>query len=171
MNVFDLVERARSCLAKSTVYTLDREIPPSISEWPTGTRCDCSGYIAWCVRASRGALTDRVPAYKNAGGFNTDGIFRDALNPQPGGLFKRIDAAQPGCILVYPDYKDANGKARQGHVGLVIETKGPRIEDVTRVIHCSFSNYKETQDAIQVTDAGAWTKHPETIIVWLKGLT
>ena len=171
MNVAVLLARARSGLGKKTVYSSPGKMPAfSASTWPVGAKNDCSGYVSWCLRFSESRKVDH-PLYKkvNGGWFETTAIHRDGLEAT--GYFQRLDRAQPGALLVYPDYTDGSGQAHDGHVGIVLSAAGSGVRGVTEVIHCALGNFRSRQDAIQITDAAPWTARDESLIVWFEDLT
>lgn len=133
------IERARKAIGKGVRYSLGcggyhpSDELPGRPVWriPKGgllpkklVFCDCSGFVAWLIGRSRS------PASDFRWWLSTDSIWSDALGKHQ--LFRKIDVAVPGCIAVYPDYKDnVTGKKHQGHVGLVVDP------DKHIVIDCS----------------------------------
>jgi hypothetical protein len=75
--------------------------------------CDCSGFIAWVLGRSRKASKD----WK--WWLSTDSIWADAKGPQI--LFERLLKPEPGCLAVYPDWRDKIGKKHEGHVAVVAD--------------------------------------------------
>jgi hypothetical protein len=73
-------------------------------------------------------------------------------------------------MLVYPDYKDAKGTVHQGHIGIVLEANGDGVAGVTKVIHCGFTAWKTSGDAIGQSGSQIWQAHESSIIVWFDGL-
>lgn len=150
----DVVTKARSVVAKGCWYGLGKGgmRPHDPHPWDSAHKCDCSGFVAWCLGVSR--QTDD-PWYKsfNGGWFETTAIARDCETPYGHFALVTRPHAQPGDLLVYGDYKGSDGKTRQGHVGVCSEVdgKGP-----TKVIHCSRGNERKTGDAIQETDVTWW---------------
>ena len=150
----DVVARARSVVAKGCVYGLGKGgmRPHDPHPWNSERKCDCSGFVAWCLGVSR--ETDN-PWYKaqNGGWIETSAIVRDCETPY--GIFAMVTRphALPGDLLVYGDYTGNDGKVKQGHVGICSEVdgKGP-----IRVIHCSRGNERKLSDAIQETDVTWW---------------
>jgi cell wall-associated NlpC family hydrolase len=169
MKVDVLLARAESALGKPVEYDSPGITPPlDAATWPkTSTAIDCSGFVAWCLRLSR--KVDH-PLYKriNGGWFETTAIHADGLKSV--GFFTRIPKARPGAILVYPDYKDGNGKIHDGHMGIVVEADGsPGVGGVTAIVHCSVGNDKKGS-AIQKTPPAPWKAHSSSIIVWYDSL-
>lgn len=170
MKAETIISRARSALGKKTRYDSPGVSPDLMaSSWPeSGARIDCSGFVAWCLRRPR--VVDH-PFYKktNGGWFETSGIYADGLASV--GYFAELDKPRPGAMLVYPDYKSASGKNREGHIGIVTEVapQGSGITAVLKVIHCSAGGWKKSKDAVQETTPVAWLANPKSIIVWLDG--
>jgi cell wall-associated NlpC family hydrolase len=149
-----LVERARSAIGAPTVYRLGKggRRPGAAHPRDAAGLLDCSGFVAWVMGLDR--YQPANPRYKaiNGGWINTDAIVRDAtMGPGPGQLFRRVEVAEPGDVLVYGSYRDASGTRRVGHCGIVV-VGGDWSR--MRVVHCSASNGRRG-DAIQETGA-AW---------------
>lgn len=148
----EMLARARSMLGKGTVYALGRGgmKPDAEFAYDAEKRCDCSGYIAWCLGTSR--HTDN-PWYKhvNGGWLETSAIFKDCATPF--GIFDGVEwiAAQPSDLLVWGDHD-----GHQGHVGVVsqVDENGP-----TFAIHCSSGNYKGLGDAVAETSSLIFKHH------------
>lgn len=143
--------RARKALGRKTVYLLSRG-----GMHPTrdlDRLCDCSGFVAWAI-----GITRELPP-KSDRWLDTDAYHAGGGKAFPG-LLTRVPAgqAQPGDIIVYPDYK-LKGKIKQGHMGIVsaVDAAGKP----SRVIHCSLSNYRKG-DAVQETAPAAWNAHAAT---------
>ena len=125
MNVTDLIARARSALRKGIPYKLGDEggpFTPNAAD-PPAAGLDCSRFVLWAVRHAGGPM-------------DTTMIVNDA-KAGPKGFFSMRAAAQPGCLIVYPDYQAiVMGKtlAHDGHVGIVTEAAAGH---ATSVIHCS----------------------------------
>lgn len=150
----EVVSRARSQLAgkNPTKYELGRGgfHPQSLTAADTMGRCDCSGFVAWCLGASR--HIDH-PAYLQELGqwVETSAIVRDARRSEHG-MFALValGEARPGMVYVWGDPKSGRG---QGHCGIITEINpnaGPWGAP-HKVIHCSKGNYTSTGDAIQET--------------------
>lgn len=170
MNVSTILARALSGVSKGTVYASPGKMPSfSANAWPQGVKNDCSGFASWCLRFSESRKVDH-PLYKsvNGGWFETTAIHRDGVEST--GYFRQLESAEPGALLVYPDYIGSDGKSHDGHIGIVVDASGKGIQGVKKIVHCSLGNYKKTQDAIQVTDAQPWLAKKNSIIVWLEGL-
>lgn len=106
------VARARSAVGKGIRYRLGAGgVDPN---YPLPSRdgyCDCSGFVSWVIRQPRDK-SGRKPS-----SIHTDAIAKDATGAQA--MFRRIARPVPGCFAVYPDYRDAAGKLRQGHTAIV----------------------------------------------------
>lgn len=171
MDVQTVIARARSGLGKKTKYE-SPGVTPNIAAatWPaTGAHNDCSGFVSWCLRMPR--QLDN-PFYKrvNGGWFETSGIYADGLSSV--GLFSKLDVPKPGALLVYPDYRGADGRSHDGHIGIVTVVDGTKtgVPAVTSIVHCSLGGWNNHQDAIQETPPAPWLAHSNSIIVWLDGL-
>ena len=121
---------------------------------PALMTCDCSGFVAWCIGEDRHT---NHPWYRalNGGWLETTAILRDAREPAFG-MFAEVawEAALPGDFLVWGD---SGGK--QGHVGIVTTVGGALHRGPTLVAHCSMGNWRQTKDAIGVTDATIFLSH------------
>lgn len=110
-----------------------------------GSRCDCSGFVAWCYGISR--KLDH-PHYRewNGGWLETSAVAKDARSST--GMFDEIprELALPGDAVVFGDGPRG---IRQGHIGIVtkVDKRGPIL-----VCHCSAGNYKKYGHAIQETN-------------------
>jgi hypothetical protein len=146
----EVLARAQQAIGQGCVYRLGKGgyDPKQPYPWSTPAKlCDCSGFAAWCLGASR--KTDS-PWYKtyNGGWLETTAIVRDCGTNF--GLFDPVAwlKARPSDFVVYGD-KDGH----QGHVGVIatVNSLGP-----LTVIHCSSGNFKRAADAIQETAATPW---------------
>lgn len=143
----EVLARARGQIGRGTKYELSRGgfYPQSLTAADSVGRCDCSGFVAWCLNACR--QIDH-PAYKAELGnwVETSAIVRDAKRSALG-MFALVDtaSAEPGMLYVWGDPKSGKG---QGHVG-IISAVGP--DGPSKVIHCSKGNWNTTGDAIQET--------------------
>jgi cell wall-associated NlpC family hydrolase len=156
----DILRRAISAIGKGTIYVLGKGGRKPIAELPGDSekRCDCSGFVSWCVGLDR--YQPRSSLYKkyNGGWISTDAIVFDAKRPKSeSGYFTRVEIPTPGDIIVYGD-KDG----RQGHTGIVSAVRDfendPKWAGL-KVIHCSSGNYKKTKDAIRETGAEVFLKN------------
>ena len=146
----EVVERARSQVGGThpTKYELGRGgfYPHALTAADSVGRCDCSGFVAWCLACCR--QIDH-PAYKAELGnwVETSAMVRDARNSELG-MFALVatDKAEPGMVYVWGDPKSGRG---QGHCGIITEVgeAGP-----IKVVHCSKGNFTQTGDAIQETN-------------------
>ena len=170
MDVDTILLRARSALGKKTRYDLGGGMPDrAAAAWPDGAATDCSGFVAWCLRFRR--KVDH-PLYKkiNGGWFETTAVHADGLATT--GFFTKLLKPTPGAIVVYPDYVDAAGRHREGHIGIVTQVKpnGIGVAAVQSVIHCSAGAWKTKKDAVQETAPTAWTARQDAIVVWMDGI-
>lgn len=163
MTAATVLRRARSRLGQKTVYFLGAGGMDPARPSP-GSRCDCSGFVAWCYGVSR-RLT--VPWYvkENGGWFETTALVRDAKGPF--GFVDRIgqSEARPGDLVVYGDRA-----GRQGHVGILTTVILPN--GAGRVIHCSKSGWVVHGDAIRETDlepAFPVTNRIFAMLAWVTG--
>lgn len=161
-----VVSRALSGVGSKTAYELENKRNPSLSaeQWPaSGMRTDCSSFVAWCLRMSS-KVAHPLYVKKNGGWFETSAVYEDGL--QQTGYFSKVELAQPGSLLVYGDSKSGHG-----HIGIVTEAKGKGVKGASKVVHCSSGNFNKTGKAIQLTDAAAWLKRSDTIIVDFEGFS
>jgi cell wall-associated NlpC family hydrolase len=164
------LERARAALAlKEPVRYLlgaggkdPRRTTPAVAG-----ACDCSGFVAWCLGTPR-KLPKPVPQSMldyNGGWLSTSGIHHDATGAEA--KFREENAgwgARLGGLLVYPDWKDAGNRKRQGHVAVISEVVDGV---VTKIIHCSMSNQKGGKSAIQETGPKAFDRADAIYVEWL----
>ena len=155
-----IVERARLALVGPDVsYLLGHGgVYPALPG--PGPRCDCSGFVAWCLGVSR-----RQP--DTLGWIETTRVYEDAHRGHK--LFREVHDPEPGDVIVYGDrtekvvHHDPDGtehvrdRVRQGHIGVLSVVPpavfGPLWWSELRVIHCSASN---KPNAIAETDARAF---------------
>jgi hypothetical protein len=159
-----MLERARGCLNRETVYKLGKgNFSNKNPQLEIGKECDCSGFVAFCMMFNR--KTDHPMYVKvNGGWFDTTAIHHDLENSQ--GFFDPLTTAKPGAIVVYPD---ANG--HQGHIGIVVEASGSGVKGITKVIHCSSGNFKSNGDAIRITPPAVFVARKDSLIGWYGGLS
>jgi cell wall-associated NlpC family hydrolase len=89
---------------------------------PPAAGLDCSRFVLWALRHAHGPM-------------DTTMIVDDATGSKE--FFSLRAAAQPGCLIVYPDYEAiVMGEKIQhdGHVGIVTAAAAGK---ATSVIHCS----------------------------------
>jgi cell wall-associated NlpC family hydrolase len=155
----DVIARATSAADTETPYVSPGKSPPlQAARWPDSwTGIDCSGFVAWCFRMSR-RVTHPLYVKTNGGWFETTALHRDGMDVS--GLFRPLERARPGSLLVYPD---RDGK--DGHVGLVMEADGPGIAGVRAIVHCSAGNHRRTGRAIRTTDATPWVARNDSLII------
>lgn len=119
--------------------------------------CDCSGFVSWALGLPR-HLSPPLPGFGEW--IFTDAIHQDALHGQR--LFTRLDAAVPGCLMVYPKPADM----RFGHVGIVSEVVAGR---AVRLLHCSADNFRMAPfDAVKENATNAFADQPASIPVWCR---
>ena len=158
-----VLERAKSVLGQSTVYKLGKgNFSNANPQRPLGSEADCSGFVCWCLMRNR--KTDH-PFYVNInqGWLDTLAIHKDIDSSV--GYFDKLSKPTPGAIVVYPD-KDGN----EGHIGIIVEGSGSGVSGISKVIHCSSGNYKQTGDAIQITGTAIWKNRSDSLIGWYSGL-
>lgn len=158
MKPADLIKRARSQLGKKTRYKLGAGGYGIDKPSPGGggghdpDQCDCSGFVCWALNLSRLTTNEYYKLHLKTDWISTVSMFRDCGDSA--GLFRQLDAPQPGCIIVYPD--GALEKGAQGHIGIVtaLDAAGA----VSAIIHCSSGNFKKTGDAIGENLDATWQK-------------
>jgi hypothetical protein len=116
----EAVHRARSAVGHRTRYQLGAGGMNPYAPLPSdGGKCDCSGFVSWTLGMSR-----EQP--KTIGWIETTRVYHDATAAHR--LFKKVTAAQPGDVIVYPDQG-----GHQGHIGLITKaSNGVPVE----VAHC-----------------------------------
>lgn len=106
------ITRARTAIGKGIKYRLGAGGRFPTDPLPSRDGyCDCSGFVSWVIGQQRDK-SGRVPS-----SIHTDAIAKDASGKQA--MFRRIARPVPGCLAVYPDWRDGNGKIRQGHTAVV----------------------------------------------------
>lgn len=166
MDTATLLARARSGLGKGTKYESPGTTPPlTANTWPaTGAKCDCSGFIAWCLRISR--QVDH-PKYRqiNGGWFETTGVYADVKNSW--GFFEELATPVVGAFVVYPD---RNG--HDGHIAVVSEVNGGNgVAGIEQIIHCSHSGWTQHHDAIRETPPAPFLAREDSLIGWYTDVT
>ena len=131
-----MLERARSAKDKGIRYGLGKggyfphdplpcrtsfkkdknSVLPKLALW-----CDCSGFVAWVLGRSR------EPDARWTWWLSTDSIWTDATGPQK--LFEKLAAPEPGCLAVYPDWRDGAGFKHEGHVAIVADPERRTVVD------------------------------------------
>jgi hypothetical protein len=157
--VADLMERARQAIGQGIIYKLGSGgmKPEQASPANQDNECDCSGFAVWALGMSR--MTNHPLYLKfNQGWINTDSICLDAK--QSTGFFTEISQPRVGCLVVFPKNSD------YGHVGIVSDVAN---NETIKVIHCSSSNYKKFDDAIQETSPEVFDV-PDRIFAWFDGI-
>ncbi len=167
LSVNEFLARARSASGKGTIYKLGGGGMKPNASLPSDSsmRCDCSGFSCWALGISR---QTNHPLYVkiNGGWINTDAIVADAIAST--GFFLRVETPRPGALVVYPSRKPHRAV---GHIGIVTDVNGSAgIDGITRVIHCSSSNYRNTNDAIRETEPNVF-RVPEAILAWYEGVS
>lgn len=125
--------------------------------------CDCSGFVTWALGIAR----DGAPW--TGGWIDTNNMYADALGAKK--LFRQVDRAVPGTIIVYPKPEGRGAEGPPGHVGIVTEANAEG--QATRVLHCSPTNYLLPpppglpSNAIAETDTKLFDSDPRTkYVVW-----
>jgi cell wall-associated NlpC family hydrolase len=145
IDAIEVARRARSQLGRGTKYDLGRGgwDPEALVAADAKGRCDCSGFVAWCVHECRHVSLRLYTDYLG-NWVETSAMVRDAKSPF--GMFQQVawSAAKPGMVIVYGD----SGDGHQGHCGIIVEvdSTGP-----TSVVHCSKGGFERHGDAIQET--------------------
>lgn len=123
--------------------------------------CDCSGYVCWVLGTSR--HVDHASFAGGDGWIFTDSIWTDAMGPNT--LFRRLAAARPGALVVYP--KEGSHE-NFGHVGIVIEADAAG--RATLVAHCSAANMQDGPfDAIKITTPAVFERQARSIYAAYRG--
>lgn len=124
--------------------------------WNLNHKCDCSGFVSWCLGVSR---FSKHPFYKqfNGGWINTDAIAADMKNPA--GIFYQIKNPVEGAIMVFPSNKPLG--INFGHVGIVTAVREKEI----LVTHCHAGNTGLNGSAISTTTSKIFTR-PGLVIGW-----
>src|SRR5215510_10236237 len=119
----------------------------------SGGKCDCSGFVAWCLGMSR-QTTDRFYTNFNGGWIETTAVWTDiGANT---GIFDGTNKRR-GAVVVYPDEH-----GHEGHIGIIV--------DDNRVVHCSHGNDTTFGNAVQITPLTVFNNNPRTRFGWLVGL-
>lgn len=108
----------------------------SLGMLPT-VACDCSGFVCWALGVAR----DSGPW--DGGWISTDTLYADALGARR--LFRPVERAAPGALLVYPKPTGPGADGLPGHVGIVTEVGADG--RATRVLHCAPTNYMQAPAA------------------------
>lgn len=125
--------------------------------------CDCTGLLCWSLGISRKSPR-REPWTLADGWINTDSIWADATHG--GVMFRKLDRAIPGCVVVYPK---AGSQENYGHDGLVTAVGANGV--ATQVIHCSASNFKQAPfDAVKENAPDAFLRQSATVYAWFRGM-
>lgn len=157
MTVQDLIQRATATCALPITYSLGAGgmHPASATPADRNGRCDCSGFVSWCLGMSR--VTDILHYVRfNNGWINTDAMVADIRGPQT--LFRWCDP-QPGAVVVFP----GPPLRSVGHCGIIVATSP------LRVVHCSSGNWRHTQHAVQITGYDVFAR-AQTTHGWFVGL-
>lgn len=162
MTVKEFLARVRSQVGQNTIYGLGRGTTVGPSPRDETGACDCSAFVCWCLdirkRQTQFAWLTRL----NHGWFNTDGIWWDATR-ETTGFFEKIDAPEPGAIVVFPSNAISEQPGPKiGHVAVITSVAA---DGSFRVVHCSSGNFKKTGDAIRETEPTMFTP-ASTIFAW-----
>ena len=127
-----------------------------------GVACDCSGFVTWALGVAR----DSGP-WGGEGWISTDDMYRDARGDQR--LFRPVDRAAPGTVIVYPKPPGQGKNGLPGHVGIVTEVSSDGRP--LRVLHCAPRSYLLEpppglpRNAIAETGTEHFDSDPRTILV------
>jgi len=155
MKVDAVIGRALSATGLGIRYKLGAGgMKPGSPTPAAGGKCDCSGFVAWCLGMSRQTNEYFYRSF-NGGWFETTAVWTDIGRSV--GIFDEC-ARLPGAVVVYPDHD-----GHQGHIGLIV--------DDTHVVHCSMGNDREFGNAIRKTSLDVFDRNPNTRYGWLFGLT
>jgi hypothetical protein len=161
VTVAELLERARSAIGKNIIYEFGAGgmFPENPTPANFRNRCDCSGYVCWCLGTSR-KTNDAFYLEYNGGWINTDAMVYDAN--ESAGFFEKIETPRVGALVVYPSNKPS---LKCGHVGIITEMSSEEgLTAIKKVIHCSSGNSRRG-DAIAETPPDVFNKK-STIYAW-----
>lgn len=155
-----VLERARSVIGLGILYRLGKGgydpgaavpgarmvdvLPPRVYRG-----LDCSGFVAWCCGISRDPGRNKknpalaaMPISRWPRWVESTNIWADVTGPQTAWQLVDLRDLHPGDVLVYPDFKNALGQHREGHVAIVA--------DPTRrtIVDCSSSQSKAHGQAV-----------------------
>lgn len=168
MTAADLLARCRRASAAPVRYRLGGGGMSPLSATPAdaGGGCDCSGAVAWALGRSRRTVNPFYVRY-NGGWVSSDSIYADILDCV--GMFRQLDAAKPGAVIVFGGRQASRGRRNIGHVGIVTAAEGGK---PTKVWHCSMGNHRATngQHAIRETDPAVFLSQPDTLVGWFEGI-
>jgi hypothetical protein len=164
MRASAVVNRALVATNKGTRYGLGAGgMNPGKPSPAANGKCDCSGFVAWCLGMSR-KTREAFYVEENGGWIETTAVSKDVLAST--GIFAPLDKPLPGCAVVYGDYKDSNGRHHEGHMAVVTEVNSRSgIAGIDKIVHCSVSN-DNSGDAIQETDARIFANNRNSVIGW-----
>lgn len=155
MDVAAVIARAHGAAALGVRYELGKGgMNPGSPTPAAGGKCDCSGFVAWCLGMSR-KTSNTFYVHFNGGWIETTAVWTDIGKSV--GMFEDT-LIKPGAVLVYPD-----AAGHQGHIGIAV--------DATHVAHCSKGNDTATGNAIQITPLTVFKNNAMTRCGWLYGLT
>lgn len=159
-----VVARAESAIGKGTKYKLGAGgMNPGAPSPAVGGGCDCSGFVSWCLGMSRKTKEAFYVKY-NGGWIETTAVATDIASSS--GIFEPLSHPIPGCVVVYGDYKGADGKHHEGHIAIVTEVNGQSgVAGVSKIVHCSVGN-DASGDAIQETPPKPFANNPKSVIGW-----
>lgn len=133
----DRVRRARTAVGRGTRYGLGKGgMHPHLPRPAFNDRCDCSGFVAWCLGISRYQADKGKPWSTAIRWIETTAIYNDAKGKRL--LFTQIPEPVPGCLVVYPD------RIGQGHVAIVATCSivGGKVKQLG-IIDCSSRGKRE----------------------------
>ncbi len=151
MTYDEILTRARSAIGHGITYHLGHGgLHPADPLPSRDGQCDCSGFVAWVLGRSRNPATaPKLPAWP--WWLSTDSVFADANGANV--LFTKLDHPVPGCLAVYADWKDPDGKHHEGHIAVVADPAKHTVVD------CSDSGHGVTEHVQPVFWSG---HHPVT---------
>lgn len=129
--------------------------------------CDCSAFACWALGIDKQGsypflVSPGQPVEPGNQWYGTDNIWNDSVHIAVG-LFSRIDAPAPGCLILYPRQRLSGKKSTPGHVGVVTSVGA---NGALSVLHCSSGNFKRSGDAIQETDDTVFRGKAGLVFSW-----
>lgn len=165
----EVVRRALKFCGEPVIYRLGAggRDPEADSPLDGDGACDCSGFALWCVGLHRWTKSATfIKAYtpgEKLGWLDSSAIWTDAGGA--GILFELELVAEPGALIVYPDWRGS-----QGHVGIVTQASASGV--VMAVAHCSNGNARMWRGkAIQNTPPSAFRRRADSLVCRPRGKT
>lgn len=164
MKASAVVLRALTATNKGTKYGLGAGgTNPNAALPSINGKCDCSGFVSWCLNMSR-KTNEAFYVRLNGGWIETTAVSKDIGSSS--GIFEPLDHPEPGCVVVYGDYRGNDGRHHEGHIAAVTEVNGGRgVGGIDKIVHCSVSN-DAAGDAIQETDAHIFANNRNSVLGW-----